>query len=141
MQTIASKGPAPLNRQASARESRWNWSQDTGKIFAGSTGLSGSGVFIADRLVAPDSRTYRALIQSITCRRATSAVVRCPAMTSTYWLFGFLASALKAYSGPRRSIGSSLPTTQSSGTGEGAAPISAAFLGITAGPSGSNQLK
>src|SRR5215469_17838277 len=87
------------------------------------------------------SQAYRALIQSITWRRAASAVVRCPAKTSTYWLFEFLASALKAYSGPRRSIGSSLPTTQSSGTGAGAAPISAAFLGITAGPSGSNQLK
>src|SRR6185437_1488437 len=35
MQTIASNGPKPLNRQASARESRWNWSQETGKIFAG----------------------------------------------------------------------------------------------------------
>ena len=36
MQTIASNGPAPLSRQASARESRWNWSHETGKIFAGS---------------------------------------------------------------------------------------------------------
>src|ERR1700731_4113270 len=34
--TIASNGPVPLSRQASARESRWNWSHDTGKIFAGS---------------------------------------------------------------------------------------------------------
>src|ERR1700680_3915369 len=41
MLTIASNGPAPLSRQASARESRWNWSHDTGKIFSG---LSG-GVF------------------------------------------------------------------------------------------------
>src|SRR6266487_2359324 len=41
--TIASNGPAPLSRHASARESRWNWSHDTGKIFVGSIGRSGSG--------------------------------------------------------------------------------------------------
>src|SRR5215210_4990640 len=33
MHTIASKGPAPASRQASARASRWNWSQETGKAF------------------------------------------------------------------------------------------------------------
>src|SRR5947209_310560 len=48
--TIASNGPAPLSRHASARESRWNWSHDTGKIFVGSMGRSGSssciGLFI-----------------------------------------------------------------------------------------------
>src|SRR3954463_8339323 len=33
MQTIASNGPAPASRQASARASRWNWSQETGKAF------------------------------------------------------------------------------------------------------------
>src|SRR5215213_244640 len=33
MQTIASNGPAPARRQASARASRWNWSQETGKAF------------------------------------------------------------------------------------------------------------
>src|SRR3954467_10815655 len=31
--TMASNGPAPASRQASARASRWNWSQDTGKAF------------------------------------------------------------------------------------------------------------
>src|SRR5262245_11487534 len=36
-QTIASNGPAPLRRQASARESRWNWSHETGKNFSGRT--------------------------------------------------------------------------------------------------------
>src|SRR6516225_1735962 len=41
MQTIASNGPTPVNRQASARESRWNWSQETGKILAGSRGGAG----------------------------------------------------------------------------------------------------
>src|SRR5580704_1106814 len=41
MLTIASNGPAPLSRQASARESRWNWSHDTGKIFSG----AGIGAF------------------------------------------------------------------------------------------------
>src|SRR3954451_24833691 len=30
MQTIASNGPAPASRQASARASRWNWSKETG---------------------------------------------------------------------------------------------------------------
>src|SRR5580692_11056774 len=35
MLTIASNGPAPLSRQARARESRWNWSHETGKIFSG----------------------------------------------------------------------------------------------------------
>src|SRR5205823_9116645 len=102
MQTIESNGPAPLKRQASARESRWNWSQDTGKIFVGSTGRSDSEAVMADRLAAPamsSAKLYSALIQSITCRRATRAVVKCPAKTSTYWVFGFLASALKAYWG------------------------------------------
>ena len=33
--TIASNGPAPLSRQASARASRWNWSHDTGKALSG----------------------------------------------------------------------------------------------------------
>src|SRR5947209_8301620 len=33
MQTIASNGPAPARRQASARASRWNWSQETGNAF------------------------------------------------------------------------------------------------------------
>jgi hypothetical protein len=43
MATMASNGPASCNRQASARESRWNWSQETGKIFSGRGGLSGCG--------------------------------------------------------------------------------------------------
>ena len=38
MQTSASNGPASCSRQASARKSRWNWSQDTGKIFSGRGG-------------------------------------------------------------------------------------------------------
>src|SRR5438874_11547971 len=33
--TIAWNGPAPASRQASARASRWNWSQETGKAFCG----------------------------------------------------------------------------------------------------------
>src|ERR1700712_1055536 len=33
MQTMAWNGPASARRQASARESRWNWSQETGKAF------------------------------------------------------------------------------------------------------------
>src|ERR1700734_1679837 len=81
------------------------------------------------------------LIQSTTFPCATSGVVRWPAKTSIYLLFGFLAATLKAYSGPRRSIGSSLPTTHNSGIGLGADPMIAAFLGITAGPSGSNILR
>src|SRR5262249_40504566 len=40
MQTMAENGPDSLSRQASARESRWNWSHDTGNIFAGETGSS-----------------------------------------------------------------------------------------------------
>jgi hypothetical protein len=53
MQTIASKARLPpLSRQASARESRWNWSHETGKIFSGlgrgtSFGGMGSGLVIA----------------------------------------------------------------------------------------------
>src|SRR5262245_28131965 len=35
MHTIAANGPAPLSRQASARESRWNWSHDTGNALDG----------------------------------------------------------------------------------------------------------
>src|SRR3954454_18821975 len=37
MPTIAANGPDALRRQASARESRWNWSHETGNIFAGAT--------------------------------------------------------------------------------------------------------
>src|SRR3954447_3198136 len=33
MQTIASNAPARASRHASARASRWNWSQETGKAF------------------------------------------------------------------------------------------------------------
>ena len=37
MQTIACHWPlSPASRQASARASRWNWSQETGKAFSGS---------------------------------------------------------------------------------------------------------
>src|SRR5487761_2337656 len=91
-----------------------------------------------DRGAAP---SHNELIHSTTCRCATNGVVRWPAKTSTYLLFGFLAAALKAYSGPRAAIGSSLPTTHNSGTGVFAAPMAAAFFGITAGPSGSNMLR
>src|SRR5882757_305369 len=35
MQTIAWNGPASASRQASARASRWNWSQETGNCFCG----------------------------------------------------------------------------------------------------------
>src|SRR5690348_2262790 len=68
MQTIASKGPAPLSRHANARESRWNWSHETGKIFAGSTGRSGG--FIADRLVAPSGPSLQGIdpIDHVTAR-------------------------------------------------------------------------
>src|SRR5262245_21081537 len=51
MQTIASKGPASASRHASARASRWNWSQETGKCFCGCCtcgrwlGLGGSASF------------------------------------------------------------------------------------------------
>src|SRR5262249_2171797 len=31
MQTMASNGPLSARRQANARASRWNWSQETGK--------------------------------------------------------------------------------------------------------------
>ena len=41
MATTASNGPAACSRQASARESRWNWSHETGKIFSGLSGLAG----------------------------------------------------------------------------------------------------
>src|SRR5262249_422965 len=37
MHTMAANGPAPLSRQASARESRWNWSHDTGNALDGAT--------------------------------------------------------------------------------------------------------
>src|SRR5262245_48767243 len=47
MQTMASNGPASCSRQASARESRWNWSHDTGKIFSGRGDCSGCGFGIA----------------------------------------------------------------------------------------------
>src|SRR3954447_16780052 len=43
MQTIASKGPAPASRQASARASRWNCSQETGKAFWGAALAAGAG--------------------------------------------------------------------------------------------------
>src|SRR5215213_3838444 len=33
MQTMASNGPSPARRQASARASRWNWSHETGNAF------------------------------------------------------------------------------------------------------------
>src|SRR5262245_8313192 len=33
--TIAWNGPAPASRQASARASRWHWSQEPGKAFCG----------------------------------------------------------------------------------------------------------
>src|SRR5690606_10616169 len=37
MHTIAFQSPlTPASRQASARASRWNWSQETGKAFSGS---------------------------------------------------------------------------------------------------------
>src|SRR5216683_3104367 len=45
--TIASNGPAPLSRQASARESRWNSSHETGNGFCGCRGCPsccGSGM-------------------------------------------------------------------------------------------------
>src|SRR5689334_2374209 len=35
MQTMALNGPEPERRQASARASRWNWSQETGKALSG----------------------------------------------------------------------------------------------------------
>src|SRR5262249_25262385 len=35
MQTTASNGPASASRHASARASRWNWSQETGNCFSG----------------------------------------------------------------------------------------------------------
>src|SRR5258705_9401156 len=35
MVTIAWNGPASASRQASARASRWNWSQETGNCFCG----------------------------------------------------------------------------------------------------------
>src|SRR5262245_21880880 len=35
MQTIAVNGPASASRHASARASRWNWSQETGNCFCG----------------------------------------------------------------------------------------------------------
>src|SRR5262249_16829016 len=41
--TIAWNGPAPASRQASARASRWNWSQETGKAFCGCGWDCGSG--------------------------------------------------------------------------------------------------
>src|SRR3984957_16701182 len=41
-QTMASNGPAPLSRHASARESRWNWSHDTGNILSALRGAGGS---------------------------------------------------------------------------------------------------
>src|SRR5262249_50911287 len=50
---------------------------------------------------------YSPLIQSMTCRLAATAVVRWPAKISRYLLLGFLASASKGYSGPRRASGSS----------------------------------
>src|SRR3712207_6816257 len=33
MHTMASNGPADAKRHARARQSRWNWSQETGKAF------------------------------------------------------------------------------------------------------------
>ena len=39
--TIASNGPEPARRQASARASRWNWSQETGKAFSRPSGMRG----------------------------------------------------------------------------------------------------
>src|SRR5579859_2729352 len=47
--TIALNGPSPFRRQASARESRWNWSHDTGNIFSGG---GGSAAFLL--MLSPD---------------------------------------------------------------------------------------
>src|SRR5262245_21945787 len=35
MPMTAANGPRPFSRQVSARQSRWNWSHETGKIFSG----------------------------------------------------------------------------------------------------------
>src|SRR5260370_30829499 len=59
IQTIASDGPEPLSRHASARDSRWNWSHDTGKIFVGSMGRSGSGSCIGLFIVSATARSQR----------------------------------------------------------------------------------
>jgi hypothetical protein len=48
MATMASNGPASCSRQASARESRWNWSHDTGKILSGRGALSAGGFGTGD---------------------------------------------------------------------------------------------
>src|SRR5215470_3998706 len=50
-QTIALNGPASASRHASARASRWNWSQETGNCFCGcctySRSLSAGGIAAA----------------------------------------------------------------------------------------------
>src|SRR5437588_5134211 len=52
MQTIASNGPTSASRQASARASRWNASQDTGNAFSG----SGCGMKPPRRLAGSSER-------------------------------------------------------------------------------------
>src|SRR4030081_448877 len=52
MQTIAWNGPASTSRQASARASRWNASQETGNAFSGSGCGMGS---LSARLARPGS--------------------------------------------------------------------------------------
>src|SRR5262250_2170801 len=42
MATMASNGPLSARRQASARASRWNWSQDTGNDLRGACGIGHS---------------------------------------------------------------------------------------------------
>src|SRR6476620_11382377 len=44
MQTMAAKGPLSARRQASARASRWNWSQDTGNVLRELVWVMGFGL-------------------------------------------------------------------------------------------------
>ena len=68
MQTIASKARPPARRQASARESRWNWSHETGKIFSGlglGTSFGGIGSSLAIASVIPLNSLRRRRLERI----------------------------------------------------------------------------
>src|SRR5215210_6696360 len=82
MQTMASNGPASFSRQASARESRWNWSHDTGKNFSG-TACSGPLMATPSQQIEHEieARHERALgfgdaHQKLAAKQAIAAVVR-----------------------------------------------------------------
>src|SRR5262245_52263434 len=78
-QTIASHGPASCRRQARARESRWNWSHETGKIFSGR-----GGFFSATELTICGPHTIRPCLPRehwIPASAGITGVRGCPSRT------------------------------------------------------------